>query len=72
MLELKKRYPKIYKVLVDDRNRYMAKKLAKIVMKEPNKKILAVVGAGHKKELEEFVYKYLNDPKIDYVFSVAG
>ncbi|MBS1267107.1 MAG: hypothetical protein MAG795_01078 [Candidatus Woesearchaeota archaeon] len=71
MKELKKRYPTIYKVLVEDRNKYMAKKISQILLKEPDKEILAIVGAGHKKELKELIHKYTSDPKVDYVFNIA-
>ncbi len=40
-------YPNIYKALVEDRNHYMAKKLNFLRGKFPEKKILAIVGAGH-------------------------
>ncbi len=47
----KKRYPNFYKVLVSDRNKFMAKKLFKL-MRNYNK-IVAVVGAGHEDEIAE-------------------
>ena len=47
------RYPNVYKVLVTERNHFMAAALRRISMNEPDKKILAVVGAGHLKGLEE-------------------
>ncbi|MDK2849851.1 MAG: hypothetical protein PWP03_128 [Candidatus Woesearchaeota archaeon] len=46
--ELKKSYPCLYKVLVEDRNKFMANKISSFVEKNPDKKILVVVGAGHK------------------------
>ncbi|MBI2148728.1 TraB family protein [Candidatus Woesearchaeota archaeon] len=49
--QVKERYPNFYKVLVDDRNKYMAKRLFKL-MKEYSK-IVAVVGAGHEEEIIE-------------------
>ncbi|MBN2423259.1 TraB/GumN family protein [Candidatus Woesearchaeota archaeon] len=48
---VKKRYPNIYLVLVKERNEYMANKLAGILKNEPDKKILAVIGAGHSKDI---------------------
>lgn len=48
MGHLKKRYPNIYKVLVDERNKFMAKNLY-ILMRENN--VVAVIGAGHEEEL---------------------
>ncbi|MEK6901667.1 MAG: TraB/GumN family protein [Nanoarchaeota archaeon] len=54
---LKKRYPSVYKVLVEDRNRYMVKQLVILMREHPEKKILVVVGAGHKKGMEELLNK---------------
>ncbi len=48
MLEkLKERYPSMYKVLLEDRNIYMALRLRLLMVSEPNKRILAIMGAGH-------------------------
>ena len=47
----KKRYPNFYKVLVEDRNKYMAKKLDGLMKNYT--KIVAVVGAGHEEEIIE-------------------
>jgi len=49
--QVKERYPNFYRVLVEDRNKYMAKKLFKL-MRNYNK-IVAVVGAGHEEEIIE-------------------
>ena len=51
MKQVKERYPNFYRVLVEDRNKYMAKKLFKL-MRNYNK-IVAVVGAGHEEEIIE-------------------
>lgn len=59
MLALKGRYPTFYSVLVDERNHYMAKKLVILHKKNPDKKFLAVVGAGHEKAMVELVKHYL-------------
>ncbi|MBS3168202.1 TraB family protein [Candidatus Woesearchaeota archaeon] len=49
--QVKDRYPNFYKVLVTDRNKYMAAKLSNLI---PNfNKIVAVVGAGHEDEIIE-------------------
>jgi pheromone shutdown-related protein TraB len=56
--KLKDRYPSVYKSLVSDRNRYMVRKLVKLSKDNPDKKILAVVGAGHKKGMEELFNKF--------------
>lgn len=58
--QLKNRYPYIYKVIVDERNKIMAKKLYIIRKNNPTQKILAIIGEGHRegithelKKLEE-------------------
>ncbi len=45
--ELARRYPNIYRVLVEERNEVMSQKLAHIAQAQEDKTILAVVGAGH-------------------------
>jgi pheromone shutdown-related protein TraB len=57
MHELKGRYPNVYKVLVQERNEYMARKLIRLMKKE-NKKILVVLGAGHAQEVHKLLKKY--------------
>src|SRR3989338_3275900 len=48
MAKVKDRYPNVYKVLIEERNRHMASELEKILAQHPDKKVVAVVGAGHK------------------------
>ncbi len=48
---VKERYPGIYKALIEDRNNVMAKNLAAIMRQSPDKKVLAIVGAGHEEEI---------------------
>lgn len=55
--ELKRRYPSVYRVLVEERNKYMVRQLVHLLRKHPGKKILAVVGAGHKEGMEELLLK---------------
>jgi len=52
---VKKRYPNFYKVLVEDRNKFMAKKL--FVLMKNYKSILGVIGAGHEEEIIEEIKK---------------
>lgn len=55
----KERYPSLYKVLVHDRNVFMAKRLATASIQHPQAKFLVVIGAGHKEGfLEEFKKEY--------------
>ncbi|MBI2499507.1 TraB/GumN family protein [Candidatus Woesearchaeota archaeon] len=49
--ETQEKYPTIHRILVKERNLYMAKALYKIINTNQDKKILAIVGAGHKKEI---------------------
>jgi len=53
--QMKDRYPNIYNVLVEERNQYMAKKLLTLMERFPESKILAVVGAGHGREIVRIV-----------------
>jgi pheromone shutdown protein TraB len=72
IMRTKDRYPTFHKVLVEDRNKYMIKKLFGLSMNFPDKKILAVIGAGHKKEMEKMLkkkFEKVKSGKIDYVFS---
>ena len=55
--EVQKHYPSLYRVLVEDRNRYMVRQLVKLLRLHPGKKILVIVGAGHKKGMEELLAK---------------
>ena len=65
---LEERYPNMYKVLIDERNYYMARKLKKLMADFPDKNILAIVGAGH----EEAIMDILRENEgITYSFSVG-
>ena len=52
---VKKKYPNVYRVLVHERNIYMAKHL--FTLMQHHEKIIAVVGAGHEKEMIEEIKK---------------
>ncbi|MBI4152225.1 TraB/GumN family protein [Candidatus Woesearchaeota archaeon] len=54
---LKERYPSLHKTLIEDRNKYMVRKLVQLVRGNKDKKILVVVGAGHQKGMEELLLK---------------
>jgi len=54
---VKKHYPNIYLTLIKERNEFMAKGLYKLMTTYPDKKIIAVVGAGHEEEMLDLVKK---------------
>lgn len=56
---IQKRYPGFYKVLVEDRNIVMANNLAHLLKVFPGQRIVAIVGAGHEKELVELIKQKL-------------
>ena len=64
--QFKQKYPNTYKVLVEERNHVMAKKLAKLMQKHPKDKILAIVGAGHEQRILEIVKK-IYEHKVEYL-----
>lgn len=55
--QLKKQYPSIYKTIIADRDKHMVKQLVKLMRENPEKKIIAVVGAGHKEGMEKLLLK---------------
>jgi pheromone shutdown protein TraB len=55
---VKIRYPGTYKSLISDRNKVLAKNLNKLKKEKEGKKILAIIGAGHKKEVERLINGY--------------
>lgn len=55
--QLEERYPNVYKTLITDRNKYMVKELVKLLRENKDKKILVVVGAGHKEGMENLLLK---------------
>ncbi len=61
--DVQKRYPNVYKVLVEERNEYMARKLAGIIKHYPEENIVAVIGAGHEKEIVQLLRKFLKEQK---------
>lgn len=66
--EFKKVSPSAAKVLIDERDAYMASNL--IELSKKHKKIVAVVGAGHKKGIEKFLKDPAKIPSIDELLAV--
>lgn len=56
--QVKHRYPNVYRVLVTERNKFMAAKLCAL-MTQSSDQIVAVMGAGHVKHVNVLVQKYL-------------
>lgn len=52
---VKKDYPSFYKTIIEERNIFMAKNLYKLMNVEKEAMIVAVVGAGHEKELIDLI-----------------
>lgn len=65
--KLKKRYPSIYKVLIKERNKIIAKNLFHLI--QSNKKTLAIIGAGHEKEVIELIK---DQEAISYSFKIKN
>ena len=61
--QLKKRYPNIHKVLVEERNHILAARLAAIMVNHPDDQIVAVMGAGHVDEVGDLIKKALKSLK---------
>lgn len=59
--KVKKRYPNIYKVLITERNYVMAANLANLLVRFPDDKIIAIVGAGHEKDILNLVKRKLKE-----------
>ncbi len=67
LVRLKERYPSLYRALIEERNIHMASALADIMEKNPETGILAVVGAGHEKDIAGLVRERLKG--VSYSFS---
>ncbi len=65
---VRRRLPRLYGALVDERDRYMALSLHQLQANNPDKKILAIVGAGHKRG----ILKYVEDIERGKFFDAGG
>ncbi len=69
---MRKRYPYIYKVLVEDRNKVISENLIKVVQNNPGEKILCVLGAGHINGVYKLLQKYSkSNVSVSYTFSFS-
>ncbi len=55
--QVKERYPNVYRVLVEERNEIMARRLSSLMEKNPDKQVLAILGAGHEEEIISIIKK---------------
>ncbi|MBI4449102.1 TraB/GumN family protein [Candidatus Woesearchaeota archaeon] len=53
--EVRVRYPNVYRTLITDRNIVMARRLAALIRHHPNVPILAIVGAGHRRDITRLI-----------------
>jgi pheromone shutdown protein TraB len=60
---MEKRYPGLYKTLVEERNHYMVNQIYEIFRKNPESRVLAVVGAGHSKGMTKLLNQKLLKPQ---------
>jgi pheromone shutdown-related protein TraB len=60
MEQMKGRYPGFYNVLLEDRNRFMAKKIYLLMKNSPEKKVMAIVGAGHVEGIKKHINSLRN------------
>lgn len=70
--KLKERYPSLYKVLIEERNNTIAQNIKNLADCNPNKKILAILGAGHIDDVLELIKEENDDgSNIRFSFSVG-
>lgn len=55
--EMKDRYPGLYRVLLEDRNKVIANNLRQYHKLNPDKKVLVILGAAHSKGVKELLSK---------------
>ena len=57
LLGVEQRYPNIYRVLISERNVFMARKIRQFQEKYPDRVIIVVIGAGHEDGIKELLMK---------------
>jgi pheromone shutdown-related protein TraB len=68
IMKVKERYPNVYKVLIEERNYYMAAQLKRIISYNPKKKIVVVIGAGHEDDVLSLVKGEVVNYKYDIIY----
>lgn len=56
--KVKKRYPNIYMVLVDERNEVMGRNLYLLMVQHPKDPIVGIIGAGHEEEIVKIIKRH--------------
>lgn len=64
---LRERYPNVYRVLIEERNAVIAGNIKKLMISDPNKKILVILGAGH---IDDVVSR-IKEPEIRFTFNLG-
>lgn len=59
--EMKTSYPGLYESLVEDRNKYMARQVFSLLNQFPDKKILVIIGAGHKEGMKKHILSLIEN-----------
>ena len=67
--KLKESYPNVYRVLIEERNKVIARNIKNLMDLRPNAKILVILGAGHIDDVLEMIKK--EEQEISYSFSVG-
>ncbi|MBI3027684.1 TraB/GumN family protein [Candidatus Woesearchaeota archaeon] len=68
--KLNERYPSVYKILIEGRNKVIAENLINLMEANNEKKILVILGAGHVEEVLNIV-KSAENPHISFSFKVG-
>jgi len=69
--QIRTRYPYIYKIIIEERNKHMAKRLFILRKNNPDKQILAIVGEGHIKGMK-YELKKLEENNITTIKNAVG
>ena len=66
---VKKRYPSLYQVLIEERNYVLASNLRYLMQEYPSSKIVAIIGAGHEEDVLNLVKK--PEEQLSYSFNIG-
>lgn len=58
LFHVRKRYPNVYKVLIEERNLYMVRKIRLFQEKHPGLPIVVVIGAGHEEGMRGLLMRH--------------